>query len=162
MSSPPITRAFTLIELLTVIAIIAILTGLLLPTLSKARARSYQTHCANNLRQLAIATRMYADDNQGRYPLIKMNPQARTNHFRRTITPYVDHSASVFLCRSDSRPFIDYGSSYRWNQKMNGRLIDTDRGRSERSKPIISDQEPWHEGYRNRVFPDAHLERSRP
>ena len=59
---------FTLIELLVVIAIIAILAGILMPALSQARERAKLSTCTNNLKSLAFATGMYADDNVGSCP----------------------------------------------------------------------------------------------
>jgi prepilin-type N-terminal cleavage/methylation domain-containing protein/prepilin-type processing-associated H-X9-DG protein len=55
-------KGFTLIELLVVIAIIAILAAILFPVFAKAREKARQTTCTNNLKQLAVATSLYAQD----------------------------------------------------------------------------------------------------
>src|SRR5262245_14648930 len=59
---------FTLIELLVVIVVIGILAALLLPTLGRAKESGNRSGCANNLRQLAIATAVYAGDHDDLFP----------------------------------------------------------------------------------------------
>ena len=61
-------RAFTLVELLVVVGIVALLIAILLPVLGKARAASNRAVCLSNIRQLGIGILMYCQDNEGYFP----------------------------------------------------------------------------------------------
>lgn len=72
MKSPLAQResgAFTLVELLTVIAIIAILAALLLPVLGRAKLRAKRIWCVNNLEQIGLGFHTFANDHNGRFPM---------------------------------------------------------------------------------------------
>lgn len=89
-------RAFTLIELLTVIAIIGILAGIILPAVQKAREKGRQAHCKNNLHEFSLAVEMYRNDHDRRMPpwLSALHPQ------------YMSRQES-YLCMSDSTHGFD-------------------------------------------------------
>jgi len=61
-------KAFTLIQLLVVIAIIAVLMGILMPVLGKARKQAWGVVCKSNLRQIGLAAEFYADAYDGFVP----------------------------------------------------------------------------------------------
>ena len=66
--TPPRFRAFTLIELLTVVGVIATLIGVLVPVAARVRQGAQRAACASNLRQIGCAFMMYANENRGRLP----------------------------------------------------------------------------------------------
>jgi prepilin-type N-terminal cleavage/methylation domain-containing protein len=69
--------AFTLVELLVVIGIIAILVALLLPAVNKAKQQAYRTACMSGQRQMVTYWRMYIEDNKGWLPSGQTQPVAR-------------------------------------------------------------------------------------
>lgn len=108
-------RAFTLVELLTVIAIIAILSSMLLPSLARAREGARRTVCVSNLRQIGLAVSMYVGDNDEGYPPPssvvfyedpdlppKCNPVPVSVDWGDLLYPY-SKSAQIFRCPSSGK-----------------------------------------------------------
>jgi len=89
-------EAFTLVELLIVIAIIAILAALLLPAFARAKELSRRTACSQNLRQLSLALALYATDNRDVLPL----PQQRSGHWSEQLRRYYANPR-LLVCPTD-------------------------------------------------------------
>lgn len=108
------TRLFTLIELLVVIAIIAILASMLLPALSSAREKSKTISCRSQLRQIALATLGYLDDNGGTLPCGYQSGTIRFYNWPYALSPYIDGAGyssgrDVYRCPADSLLFANSG-----------------------------------------------------
>jgi len=99
-------RGFTLIELLVVIGVIAILAGLLLPALVRAREKGRAVFCGNNLRQLVHATLMYTHDNDERLPISAMAVPGGFANWHDIVWPYAQ-DANTWFCPSSTLPRTD-------------------------------------------------------
>lgn len=115
--------AFTLVELLVVMAILGLLIALLLPTLGKAKRRAQQVTCVSNFRQLTACWKMYADDHGGKLvPVFYFfQGQVNTNAWVRgsmdndtTIYPPVEPG----VLDSTNLNGIRWGSLYRYSQSV--------------------------------------------
>lgn len=159
---------FTLIELLVVIAIIGTLAGLLLPALSAAKRKARSVQCLSNLRQLGMAVRLYADENEGSLPVARAFRDSPTNApgempaIQEVLATHVSAASHVFQCPEDRKGvFTRGGSSYEWNDALNGRRLhrigQAPGDRSATEVFLLRDREGWHpRGRRNAVFADNH------
>ncbi len=117
-------HGFTLIELLVVIAIIAILAALLLPALARAKESARSVQCLNHLRQISLATRLYAEENEDLFPRSQHSAFAnRQLPWERALAPLLGASGgatawtnllqSLYHCPNDKKPgHLSYGLNY--------------------------------------------------
>lgn len=102
---PRLWSAFTLVELLVVIAVITILAALLLPALGRARRAAGRTACINNLRQINLGLRLYADEHLDALRAVT-NKEPLYATYKESILPYLSRSGAptnqtLFTCPAD-------------------------------------------------------------
>lgn len=165
--------AFTLVEMLVVIAIIAMLAALLLPVLSRGKETARSTACVSNLHQIGLALQIYVDSHHNRLPVMRDRP-ADTNSPPANALPSVDvvlktdlGNLNVLRCPSDRDGIFEQtGSSYSWNSLLNGEDADHLKvlglNFSPRAIPVFFDKEGFHAARGpdkavNYLYADGHI-----
>lgn len=119
--------AFTLIELLIVISLIALLAALLLPLLGRAQESGRATACLSNLHQIGLGLQLYVQDNANHLPVMRDRSLTTTNDLPSpdlVLSNYLGN-IRVLCCPSDRHHlFQTTGSSYSWNSLLNGQDAD--------------------------------------
>ncbi len=99
------TGAFTLVELLTVIAIIGILAAILIPTIGAVKKAARESQSLSNLRQIAMAMNLYADDNKGKFaPGYYYKPGEGERIWTTELVPYIGLKTKIYI--ASRSPFV--------------------------------------------------------
>jgi prepilin-type N-terminal cleavage/methylation domain-containing protein/prepilin-type processing-associated H-X9-DG protein len=166
-------RAFTLVELLVVMAVLGLLAALLMPAFGRANESARATVCLSNLRQVGLALQIYVQDNNNRLPVLRdvsTDPAvAATNAFPAIQMVLASQlgNTNVLRCPSDSPHLFERtGSSYSWNSLLNGEDADHLQVLTipfhPHEVPVVYDKEDFHKARGpdkavNYLYADGHI-----
>ena len=176
-------RAFTLIQILVVIAIIVILSGFLFAAVAKARASAAHARCAAQLHDIGQMLQMYFGENRNTLPKVNTMPSLRPplNSYPslvQLLAPYARGGTRVFQCPADqiTHPapdaplgfetyFAREQSSYYWIENVSIYASRITELRNSDSVPLVQEYEPFHgragaSGSMNRLYADLHVDGS--
>lgn len=120
-----LSKAFTLVELLVVVAIIGVLVAMLLPAVQAARASARRMQCANNLKQIGLAMHQYTDVYAGSFPAMS-HGRGREESWVHSLSPYLESTEAIRLC-PDDLPRQEAMSGRVTSYAINGYLRETTR-----------------------------------
>jgi prepilin-type N-terminal cleavage/methylation domain-containing protein/prepilin-type processing-associated H-X9-DG protein len=160
-------RAFTLIEILIVITIIAALVTLAVPATNSILARSRAARCMGNLKNIGAALNLYLADHNNTMPVLVMARESKDDSQPALETVLAEYAGSpaVFHCEADTKHLFETtGSSYLWNSLLNGQNVASLEFmgfvKNSSGIPVVSDKENFHK-YRdpqvNILYADGHV-----
>lgn len=168
-------RKFTLVELLVVIAVIALLAGLMFPVVHRSRAQGRKTQCLSNLHQIGVSIHTYVIDYKSYLPVIPTQlPAGPKDPF--WLNNVLALSKETYHCPADDQLKYDgqtyygrWGASYGWNIMYNGMRIDDKKVFSvdlngqnieATNAPLMGDAEAFHGNLdKNYLYPDGRTAR---
>lgn len=167
-------RAFSLIELLCVIALIVLLGALLAPAMDSIRTRAESASCASNLQQIGLAMLQKVQDNNNTFPKVESDPtnpvyplEAGAESLAIILKPY-GITERTLRCATDARTthyFSQKGTSYEWFPLVDGELSATPNIYLPSGTlslpisriPMAADFSSVHLGRQNVLFADGHI-----
>ncbi len=162
----PATRAFTLIELIVVMAVIAILAAFAYPVYQRSVASGRAAACLVNLRQLSAGLNAYLNENDMKMPTLQIgrdNVSQDVPVIDNTLDKYITDKR-VFACPADNKNLATKtGTSYCWNVALNGQAVANlnflQLATDSSHIPVISDKEGFHPYLQDKVnilYADGH------
>ena len=154
---------FTLVEVLAVVTIIAVLTGLVFPAVNKVRGKARLTECNNNLQQIGIGFSTYTAEYQDMFPVAATMPTVSSTKppIAEVLLSYVGDTENIFRCPADTKPESYYssnnssdktffeaeGCSYEYAGMLSGTKVGEQRGPMQISaakRVVMFDYECFH------------------
>jgi len=159
--------AFTLLELIVVMAVIGMLVAIIFPVYQRSAAGSKAVACTGNLRQLGVALNAYLNENNMKMPTLQIARQSTKDN-----VPVIDDTLDkylpdkrVFACPADNQGLAaTTGTSYWWNVALNGQAVANLNFLSfvtdSTHIPILADKGGFHPYLDNKVnilYADGHV-----
>lgn len=159
-------RGFTLLELLAVMALVGVLSALVVPLTQRLLHQSRASSCVNHLRQLGVGLNAYLADHNNVLPVLESGRGSvddEVDVIDNVLDEYVQ-SREVFCCKADGVLCKKTGTSYFWNNLINGQNVASLEFmgfiRSSHRIPVLGDKEGFHQ-YRdvkvNILYADGHV-----
>ena len=164
----PKTSAFTLLELLVVMAIVGALIAIGIPVYGRVVETGRAAKCVSNLRQLGVAMGLYLGEHNMTMPTLQAGRTDLSqpgDYIDNTLNAYTQGNAGVFACPSDRGEAARSGTSYIWDVALNGQSVsglNFFKNYNQTQVIILADKAAYHPYLVNKVnflYADGHAEK---